>query len=126
MASVKTLVGRQKWAQAHAGAKALPPVVKIAFGSGGTNPDGSPKNLTGNEVALFNKLIEKAVAITYPVTTTARYTARVDADADNLVGKIINEACLIDSEGDVVAIKTFTNKGLDIGTVLEFDYDAEF
>lgn len=126
MASIKTNTGRHKLAQAHAGVKALPAITHVAFGSGGVDSNQAPKNLTGAETALFNQVISKAPTITFPDNYTARYSVTIDADADSLVGTSINEACLIDSEGDVVAIKTFTNKGLDELTVIDFDYDAKF
>lgn len=126
MASVKTAKGREKLAKALTGDKVLPKITKIVFGSGGTNSNGSPKTLSGNEIALFSKVIEKNVSKSYPVTTTARFSASLNADLDNLIGVNINEAGLVDEEGDIVALKTFTNKGMDSGTIIEFDYDAEF
>lgn len=126
MASIKTNVGRHKLAQAHAGTKALPAVTHIAFGSGGVDGNQVPKNLTGGETALFHEVIRKVPVQTFPDSYTSRYSTTINADTDSLVGTNINEACLIDSEGDLVAIKTFTNKGLDEQTVIDFDYDAKF
>ncbi|MFS1513033.1 phage tail protein [Chengkuizengella sp. SCS-71B] len=126
MASVKTNKGREKLAKAHAGNISLPKVTKIVFGTGGTDGNGTPKSLTGNESALFNQVISKNVTKSFPDNYTARYSVSINADADNLIGKNINEAGLIDADNHLVAMKTFTNKGLDTGTTIEFDYDAEF
>lgn len=126
MASVKTLKGREKLAKAHAGVAALPKITKIALGSGGVTADGTPKGLTGNEINLFNKRIEKVTTLTAVGTTAYKYSITVDADADSLVGVNINEACLIDEAGDLVAIKTFTNKGMETGVTITFDYEAEY
>lgn len=126
MASVKTVKGREKQAKALAGDKALPKVTHLAFGSGGTDSNGNIKALSGNETSLFSEVIRKTVGRSYPISTTIRFSATLNADLDSLVGTKINEACLIDSEGDVVAIKTFSDKGLDMGDILEFDYDGEF
>ncbi|MFS1514546.1 phage tail protein [Chengkuizengella sp. SCS-71B] len=126
MASVKTNKGREKLAKAHAGIASLPKVSTIVFGSGGTEGNGTPRMLTGNETALFNQVISKTAMQVFPDPYTSRYSATINADIDNLIGTNINEAGLIDSDGDLVAMKTFTNKGLDTGTVIEFDYDAEF
>lgn len=123
--SIKTQAGREKLAKAHAGTATLPAVVKVALGSGGADAAGKAKELTGNETALFTKVIEKTAVQSFPTTTTSRYSISI-TPADNLAGTFINEACLIDSAGDVVAIKTFSNKGLDSDTTLEFDYDAIF
>ncbi|WP_432662449.1 phage tail protein [Wukongibacter baidiensis] len=129
MASIKTNIGREKLAQAHSGTKPLPQITHIAFGSGGTmliENKYAPKELTGAETTLFNEVIRKEPVKSFPDIYTARYSATIDADVDGLVGIDINEACLIDEEGDIVAIKTFTNKGLEEKTIIDFDYDAKF
>lgn len=126
MASVKTNKGREKLAKAHSGTAALPAIAYVAFGDGGVDSFQSPKALTGAETALYHEVIRKAPVKTFHTAYTARYTVTLTAATDNLVGVNINEACLIDAAGDVVAIKTFTNKGMEQKTVLEFDYDAEF
>ncbi|WDV47132.1 hypothetical protein PV797_05370 [Clostridiaceae bacterium M8S5] len=129
MASIKTNIGREKLAKAHSGTKALPEITHIAFGKGGTfltEERHAPKELTGAETTLFDEVIRKEPVKSFPDSYTARYTATIDADVDKLVGVDLNEACLIDTEGDMVAIKTFTNKGLEEKTVITFDYDAKF
>ena len=126
MASIKTNKGREKMAKAHAGTKTLPAIAFLAVGSGGVDGNQAPKALTGSETVLFNEVKRKAPAQAFPTPYTSRYSIRIDAQADDLVGININEAALIDAEGDIVAYKTFTNKGLEVGTVIDFDYDAEF
>lgn len=126
MASIKTNVGRKKLAKAHAGTAALPPIKHIAFGDGGVDKDYNPKTLTGEEIGLFHELIRKIAVKSFPNAYTARYSVVLNADTDDLVGKNINEACLVDADGDVVAIKTMTNKGMEEKTEIEFDYDARF
>lgn len=126
MASVKTNKGRENLAKAHAGTAALPKVVTLVLGSGGVDSTGKIKDLTGAETALFNQVISKTAAQSFPTLYTSRYTITVDADLDALVGVNINEAGLIDEAGSLVAMKTFSNKGLESGTIMDFDYDAEF
>ena len=50
-------------------------------------------------------------SVTYPAETTARYAVTIPKDA--MVGEEINEAALVDSDGDVVAIKTMYSKKKD-------------
>ncbi|MGG3803178.1 hypothetical protein [Metabacillus fastidiosus] len=129
MASIRTFKGREKQAKAHNGTAALPPVVTVVFGSGGVDNAGNPRSLTGNEIGLFNEVSRKTgvqVTKSFPSPYTARYSCTLDADVDALIGKNINEAGLIDADGDLVAIKTFTNKGMETGITMEYDYDAEF
>lgn len=129
MASVKTNKGREKLAKAHNGTAPLPAVVTMVFGTGGVDGSLNPRALTGAETALFAQIISKTgvkVTKTFPTPYTARYTCTLDADVDGLIGKNINEAGLIDADGDLIAMKTFTNKGMETRTIIEFDYDAEF
>lgn len=123
MATIKTIKGRTKLAKAYLGISALPRATHIAVGDGGVDNQGNPKALTGNENSLNNELIRKAVVPTQPADTTARFSISLNAVTDGLVNKNINEAILLDSEGDVLAIKTFTNKGLDEETSFGIDFD---
>lgn len=129
MANVKTNKGREKMAKAHNGTAALPAIVTMVFGTGGVDGAGNPRGLTGSETSLFTQVIQKTgaqVTKTFPNPYTARYTCTLDADVDSLIGRNINEAGLVDAAGDLIAIKTFTNKGMEARTIIEFDYDAEF
>jgi hypothetical protein len=126
MASVKTNKYREKLAKALAGTATLPKLVKIQLGTGGVDTvTGKPKTLTGTETALFNKVLEKVATVSFPTPYTCRLTISVDADLDGLVGQNINEAAVVDADGDLAAIKTFTNKGMDSGLVFDYHYDAE-
>ena len=58
---VITMTGRKKLCMAHAGDETLPKISKIAWGDGGVDEAGTPKPATGNEVGLYNKLLEKAI-----------------------------------------------------------------
>ena len=63
-------------------------------------------------------------SVTYPDETTARYTVTIPKDS--LVGKEINEAALVDSDGDLVAIKNMYSKKKDEGVSFTFEFDDEF
>ena len=58
---VITLIGRKKLCMAHSGDAELPKIVKMAWGDGGVDESGEPKATTGNEVGLYNKLLEKEI-----------------------------------------------------------------
>ena len=62
--------------------------------------------------------------MTYPEETTARYAVTIPKD--DLAGEIINEAALVDSDGDVAAIKTMYSKQKDAGVSFTFEFDDEF
>ena len=92
---VITMTGRKKLCMAHAGDETLPKIAKMAWGDGGVDEAGTPKLATGNEVGLYNKLLEKVIenhSYTSDDKTTCRYTATLAAG--ELTGKEISEALL--------------------------------
>lgn len=123
--SVTTVKARAKFAQAHGTTGALAKVVKMAFGDGGTDANNVPiPPITGAE-ALGHELLRKNLAsVSYPVPTTVRFTGTLD-EAD-LIGQDISEVALVDENDDIVAIKTFTQKGKDAESQLVFQWDEEF
>lgn len=125
--AVITVVGRKKLCKAHSGEIKLPNIAKMALGDGGVDPDGSVKATTGNEIGLYQELLKKDVdGYTFigSEETTCRYTMRLGKE--ELVGKVISELGLYDSEGDLVAYKTFLGKGKDGDMEFIFDMDEIF
>lgn len=107
-----TVIGRKKLCKAHAGDITLPPITQIAWGDGGVTEDGVPKATTGNEISLYNELLKKNISgHMYPVEdeTTCRYSGILDKG--ELTGKEISEMGLYDSDGDLIAYRTFLRKG---------------
>ena len=105
--------------------KPLAVITHVAFGSGGVNVSGEPIVHTETQTALNNELARYEVeSVTYPDETTARYAVTIPKDA--LVGKEINEAALVDSDGDLVAIKTMYTKKKDEDVSFTFEFDDEF
>ena len=123
--SVTTDIARHKMAAARAGDIALPAITKMAFGDGGTDANGDPIAPSGSATALNNQLLQQDVdGHTYPSTTTGRYTCTL-AKA-TLGGEKINEIALVDADGDLVCIKTFTDKNKDADMGMGFEIDDEF
>ena len=94
--------------------KPLAVITHVAFGNGGVNGSGEPLVPARYEVE----------SVTYPAETTARYAVTIPKDA--LVGEEISEAALVDSDGDVVAIKTMYPKKKDEDVSFTFEFDDEF
>ncbi len=119
---VITKIGREKLCKAHAGDISLPPIVQMGFGNGGVEADGTVIPTTGEEITLRNELLRKDIdGHTYPETTTCRYSTRLDKL--DLANQNISEMGLFDSEGDLVAYKTFLPKGKDDD--MEFVFEME-
>ena len=123
--SVTTDKRREKMVKAGTGDIVLPTITHMAFGDGGTDVDGNPIAPTGADTGLKNELLRKGLdGHTYPVVTTCRYSCRL-LKAD-LANQKINEIALVDSDGDIVAIKTFTDKSKDDDMEMIFEIDDEF
>lgn len=124
---VMTVIARKKLCEAHAGDRQLPKIKKIAWGDGGVNEAGAPKNTTGNEIGLYNELMKKDVEAYVYVSeghTSCRYTATLEAG--DLTGKEISEMGLFDEDGDMVAYRTFLRKGKDEDIPQIYDMDEVF
>ena len=127
--SITAAKARAKFAQAHGTSGTLSKVVQMAFGDGGVDSNNVPiAPVTGDPVAgisLGHELLRKPLdSVSYPVPTTVRFTGSL-AETE-LIGKDISEIALIDADGDVVAVKTFTKKGKDGESQLVFQWDEEF
>lgn len=122
---VITKIGREKLCKAHAGDITLPAIVQMGFGNGGVQADGTVIATTGEEEALKHELLKKDInGHTYPETTTCRYSTRLLKT--DLANQTISEMGLYDSEGDLVAYKTFLPKGKDDDMEFIFDMDEIF
>lgn len=120
-----TIIGREKLCKAHAGEIVLPKITKMAFGKGGVDENGNVIETNGEEVELRDELLQKEIgSYSYPVTTTGRYSVKLGKS--ELAGESISEHGLIDSEGDLIAYKTFLPKGKDADIEFVFEMDEIF
>lgn len=120
--AVITKVAREKLVKARSGAATLSPIKGMAFGKGGLGSDGKPVIPTEDQTELGNEILRKEVdGYEMISSTTCRYTCTLDEDEAS--GENINEIALYDTDGDLVCIKTFTNKGKDEDMKLIFTID---
>lgn len=123
--SVTTTLGRSKLAQARSGNIALPQITHMAFGSGGVDAENVPIQPLESNTTLGNELTRKPISsYSFPVTTTCTY--RCVLEKAELVDENINEIALIDEDGDLIAIKTFTNKTKDADMEMVFEINDVF
>ncbi len=123
-----TKTGRKKLCKAHAGDITLPRIVKMAFGDGGLEDDGTEKQPSGAETGLYHELMQKELDsygyVEDTDETACRYTSTLEAG--ECTGKYISEIGLIDEEGDLVAIRTFLALGKTEDIPLSFDMNEVF
>lgn len=123
--SIITATARKQMAQARAGAITLPTIVGFVFGDGGVDSSGNVLDVDESATALNNEIgrypYDKYEFVT---DTTCRYTYTMGGDV--LAGSKLSEIGLYDSEGNVVNIKHFSEKGKDSDLELEFQIDDVF
>lgn len=123
--AVVTLGARKKMVKARAGVITLPAIVGMAFGDGGVDESGIPIAPSSSDTELKHEIYRKEIDnYSFISDTTCRYFCTLlmseCADAN------INELALYDSEGDIVAIKTFKSKGKDSDLEMTFRVDDIF
>ena len=122
--SVVTLIARKKLAMARKGDIELPVVAGVALGNG-AEQNGTVKAPLAENISLYNEIIRKAYATCTRLTETS-YRYRIDLQKDELAGEVINEAALYDTDGDLLAIRTFVGKPKDEDMEMGFEFDDIF
>lgn len=123
--TVTTNVAREKFAQAHKGDITLPTIAEIAFGDGGHDLGGNPIPPNGSETQVPGEFIRKPIdSMSLPISTTLRILGNLDFNEGD--GKHVSAVGLYDSDGDLVALKTFSPKIKDADTRIEIQWDEKF
>ena len=113
--AVVTRIAREKLVKARAGVIELPPIAGMAFGTGGVDSEGTPIVPSVNDEGLKAEVFRKKVdSYIFTDDTTCRYFCTLMA----------NECA--DSDGDIIAIKTFKSKGKDADIEMTFRIDDIF
>ncbi|MCI8692643.1 MAG: hypothetical protein HFH91_07870 [Lachnospiraceae bacterium] len=123
--AVVTHVARKKMVMARSGEAELAPIVGMVFGIGGVDADGQPVCPSEMDTGLKNEVYRKAVDSHLHISdTTCRYLCTLTTD--ECVNEDISEIGLYDSDGDIIAIRTFKAKGKDADIEMTFQIDDIF
>lgn len=109
MPIVKTDAGRIKRLTAYKNSGTLPKITQVAIGDGGKEVNGDLKIPQSSMTNLYNEL--KRVNVTFEDIDqfTVKFVASLDSGVmTELVGKDINEMALVDSQGTLITIETFS------------------
>lgn len=110
-----TSVGKTKLLRARAGEIVLPKISGFAFGTGGT--DGGVVKPAGNTMSA--EFLRKSIDNYEIGTDSVKYYCALSGSEAN--GKMISEIGLYDSDGDIIMIANFTDKGKDEGITMRFE-----
>ena len=100
---------RERIAGHLAGTATLYPVKYLAYGDGGHDSDLNPISPSEDATALQHEVLRKEVASVRqedPLSVTGKGTI----ENNELNGVQLSEAALVDSEGNLIGIKTFAPK----------------
>lgn len=123
MNSSVTVAAREKLARARTGEIALPAITGMAFGNGAVNADGEVISPTGAD--LQHEILRKVIDRYEKVTDTCyRYVCTLEKE--ELAGERINEIGLYDAEGDILLMKSFSDKNKDSDMQMIFTVDDLF
>lgn len=125
MNSVITVTAKKKMVRARKGEIALPVITGIAIGDGAIDEDGNLIPPSEGDQCLKNELLRREYSRCEKVSDTC-FRYRMELAADELAGKRINEAALYDAEGDLLAIRVFTEKPKDADMEMAFEYEDRF
>lgn len=122
--SVVTTIAIRKMLEARAGIRPLARIVGFAFGDGAVI-DGIVKKPDPNYPYLQNEVYRQENDGYVVISDTCiRYTCTLAKGT--LKGSRINEMALYDSDGDLIAIKSFLDKGKDEDIEMAFEIDDTF
>jgi len=115
---------RARIATHMAGGASLPAVAQMAFGDGGHDTAENPKPVPTSRTALFHERLRKPCAIVQISPTEVQATAYID-EAE-LVGVTVSEAALVDTAGNLIAMKTFAPKHKESDERIEIKLTLRF
>ena len=123
--SIVTDIAREKMLKARAGVAPLPKIVGMAFGDGAKNASGGVFAPVADQTELRHELLRKEID-RYEVVSRLVYRYVCTLNEGELANKYINEVALYDEDGDLIAIKSFLDKGKDEDQEMGFEIDDTF
>lgn len=116
---------RAKLARALGVTGRLPIVTHMAFGTGGVTADNVPIAPTPDMNALRREVFRIPVSeVTFPVPTTVQFLAELSLPAHN--GHELSELAIVDEDGDLVGIQSFSIITKQDRVTLKFYWICEF
>ncbi len=123
--SIVTDIAKEKMLKARAGIAPLPKICGMAFGDGAKNASNEIMSPAANQTKLRHELFRKEIE-SYEIISQLVYRYICTLAEEELANKYINEVALYDEEGDLIAIKSFLDKGKDGDQKMGFEIDDTF
>lgn len=132
MADIKTWVttnkARQKLAKSHVDGSPVPKIIMAGWGTGGVDTDGNvlePDALLSvvPEEIIRNNIISAQISSD---GLSAIFSMELNPGEEGVLNKKISTVGLYDQEGDLICIKNFAAKEMDVDTKISIQCEEEF
>ena len=110
--AITTITAKRKMLLARAGAQTLPTIASMAFGNAGADETGEVIELFETQTALNNEIYRKEID-GYEIVNDIQIKYICTLTPEELAGQNISELALVDTDGDLLAIKNFKAVGKD-------------
>ena len=104
--AITTITAKRKMLLARAGAQTLPQIAKMAFGNAGENETGVVTEPLEGQTALNSEIYRKEID-GYEIVNDTQIKYICTLAPEELAGQEISELALVDTDGDLLAIKNF-------------------
>ena len=127
---VTTHKAREKFAKSHYDGNSIPKITHVGWGAGGTDAEGkvlepSPSLEEVPTEFAKNEIVERE----YPYdgnNLLVFFLTELAASSEDVVGEDLSSCGLYDESGDLIAVRNFSDKGLDSDTVIQIEWIEEF
>ena len=117
---------RKRLAAHMAGKGTLAPLGMMAFGDGGHNPDDlTAMPPSSSQTALNHEVMRKPLT-SITQETEFSVTGRGTIESNEMQGVHLSEAALLDTEGNLIAIKNFAPKVKELDERYQVAIEARF
>lgn len=122
--SIITIKAKEKIVKARANVAPIPIIEGMAFGNGGADGnDVIPPNIDATE--LNNELIRKPIELVTQVSSTS-YKYKCTLTATDIPNASVSEIGFYDTDGDIIAIRSFKPKIKDAEIDMVFEIEDTF
>lgn len=125
MKNLITHIAKKKMIQARKGEISLPVIAGIAIGDGAATENNELSKPSEMDNCLKHELLRREYARCEEISETC-FRYRMELGVDELAGKVINEAALYDTDGDLLAVRVFTGLPKDEAMEMAFEFDDMF
>lgn len=126
MSQVTTNKAKSKIAKAYYEGGTIPKITHVGWGVGGVNSENQIITPSGSQTSVTGEFLKKLISdATHPVegdNTRSMFTVTLMPSDAGALGKEVSACGLYDEAGDLVCLRHFTRKTIDVDTRIDIDW----